>query len=52
MTKFTSEDKMNAVIHYQDGSESIKDIARSLGANHEVVRMWIIQFEYPWNPGL
>ncbi len=27
MTKFTSEDKMNAVIHYQDGSESIKDIA-------------------------
>ncbi|MED2367831.1 transposase, partial [Bacillus thuringiensis] len=46
MTKFTSEDKMNAVIHYQDGSESIKDIAKSLGANHEVVRMWIKQFEY------
>ncbi|HDR3658647.1 TPA: transposase [Bacillus cereus] len=31
MTKFTSEDKINAVIHYQDGSESIKDIAISLG---------------------
>lgn len=46
MTKFTSEDKMNAVIHYQDGSESIKDIANSLGVNHEVVRMWIKQFEY------
>ncbi|PGO78038.1 IS3 family transposase [Bacillus cereus] len=46
MTKFTSEDKMNAVIYYQDGSESIKDIAKSLGANHEVVRMWIKQFEY------
>ncbi|TKI14443.1 transposase, partial [Bacillus cereus] len=27
-------------------SESIKDIAKSLGANHEVVRMWIKQFEY------
>ncbi|MEC2709734.1 transposase [Bacillus thuringiensis] len=46
MTKFTSEGKMNTVIHYQDGSESIKDIAKLLGANHEVVRMWIKQFEY------
>lgn len=46
MTKFTSGDKMNAVIRYQDGSESIKDIAKSLRANHEVVRMWIKQFEY------
>lgn len=52
VTKFTSEDKMNAVIHYQNGSESIKDIAQSLGANHEVVRMWIKQFEYHGNPGL
>lgn len=41
---------MNAVIHYQDGSESIKDIAKSLGANHEVVRMWIKQFEYQASP--
>ncbi|MGE7855382.1 hypothetical protein ACQKNI_04305 [Bacillus sp. NPDC094064] len=41
MTKFTSDNKMNAVIRYQDGSESIKDIAKSLRANHEVVRMWI-----------
>lgn len=35
MTKFTSEEKMNAVIHYQDGSEGIKSIAESLGANYE-----------------
>lgn len=47
MTKLTSEVKMNAVIYYQDGSESIKDIAKSLGAEHEVVRMWIRRFEYP-----
>lgn len=40
MTKFTSENKMNAAIHYQDGSESIKDIAKSLRTNHEVVRKW------------
>ncbi|WP_128857009.1 transposase [Bacillus sp. CDB3] len=46
MTKFTSEENMNAVIRYQDGSESIKDIAKSLGANREMVRMWIKQFEY------
>lgn len=37
MTKFTSLDKMNAVIQYQGGSESIKDIAKLLGSNHEVV---------------
>ncbi|EOO04944.1 hypothetical protein IAW_05762 [Bacillus cereus str. Schrouff] len=29
MTKFTSEDKMNAYIHYQNGNESIKDIVKS-----------------------
>lgn len=37
---------MNAAIHYQDGSESIKDIAKSLRANHDVVRICIKQFEY------
>lgn len=46
MTKFTSENKMNAAIHYQDGSESIKDIAKSLRTNHEVVRICIKQFKY------
>lgn len=39
MTKFTSEDKINAVIHYQN--ENIKDIAKSLGVNHEMNRIWI-----------
>lgn len=45
MTKFNSEQKINAVIRYQDGNESIYDIAKSFGANYEVVRMWIKQFE-------
>ncbi|MED3025284.1 MULTISPECIES: transposase [Bacillus cereus group] len=44
MTKFTSEGKINAVQHYQVGSESIKDIAKSLGVNQEVVCMWIKYF--------
>ncbi|MGY1423668.1 hypothetical protein [Bacillus cereus] len=46
MAKFTSENKMNIVIHYQNENESIKDIAKLLGANPEVIRMWIIQFKY------
>ncbi|ONG88280.1 transposase [Bacillus cereus] len=40
MTKFISEDKMNAVINYQDRRKSIKDIAKSLRVNQEVVHMW------------
>ncbi|MGG0238484.1 IS3 family transposase [Bacillus rhizoplanae] len=46
MTKFTSEQKINAVVRYQSGTESIQDIAESFGANYEVVRMWVKQFEY------
>ncbi|HDR4905863.1 TPA: IS3 family transposase [Bacillus cereus] len=45
MTKFNSEQKINAVIRYQNGNESIWDIAKSFGANYEVVRMWVKQFE-------
>ncbi len=41
MTKLNSEQKINAVIRYQDGNESIYDIAVSFGTNYEVVRMWI-----------
>ncbi|KIQ82960.1 transposase [Bacillus sp. L_1B0_8] len=33
MTKFTSLDKMNAVIQYQGGSENLKDIAKLFGRN-------------------
>ena len=46
MTKFNLEQKIGAVTRYQNGSESVRDIARSLGANHEIVRMWIKQFDY------
>ncbi|HDR3658812.1 hypothetical protein [Bacillus cereus] len=45
MTKFTSEDKMNAIIQYQDKSKSINDIAKSPGTNHELVGIWI-KLEY------
>ena len=46
MTKFNAEKKMDAILRYQAGRESVKSIAKSLGVNHEVVRMWIKQFEY------
>ncbi|RUT37710.1 hypothetical protein EJP82_27815 [Paenibacillus anaericanus] len=46
MAKFTNEQKVDAVIRYQSQLESVKEIASSIGANHEVVRMWIKQAEY------
>ncbi|MFJ5621844.1 hypothetical protein ACIQD3_03735 [Peribacillus loiseleuriae] len=42
MTKFTLNQKMDDVVRYQNGIES----AKSLGANYEVVRMWVKRFEY------
>lgn len=47
MTKFTFEHKIDVVVRYQSQFESVREIARSIGANPEVVRMWIKQFEYP-----
>jgi transposase len=49
VTKFTVEQKINTVDRYQRGNENVRDIAKSLGANHEVVRMWIKQFEHRIN---
>ncbi len=46
MTKFNMEKKMDAIRRHQAGAEGVGSIAKSLGVNHEVVRMWIKQFEY------
>jgi len=46
MTKFTNDQKIDAITRYQNTSENVNEIAKSIGANHEVVRMWIKQFEY------
>jgi len=46
MTKFTNTHKLEAVARYQTQSESVIEIAKSMGVNYEVVRMWIKQFEY------
>ncbi|WP_155592697.1 IS3 family transposase [Lysinibacillus cavernae] len=46
MTKFTNEQKLDAVMRYQNSSESIKEIAESISTYESVVRNWIKQFEY------
>lgn len=46
MAKFSSDEKMKAVIRYQDGSESVKSIAKCLGLHHTVLLNWIKQYEY------
>ena len=46
MTKFTNNQKLEAITRYQNQSEGLREIAKSIGANHEVVRMWVKQYEY------
>ncbi|QTB20588.1 IS3 family transposase [Lysinibacillus sphaericus] len=46
MTKFTNEQKLDAVMRYQNSSESIKEIAESISTYESVVHNWIKQFEY------
>ncbi|MEV5027385.1 IS3 family transposase [Paenibacillus sp. LPE1-1-1.1] len=38
--------KLKAIHRYQNGAEGVKSIAKSLGINHEALRMWIRQYEY------
>jgi transposase len=38
--------KKKAIHQYLSGNVGVKSIARSLGINHEVLRMWIKQYEY------
>ena len=46
MPKFSLDEKLEAIHKYQNGAEGVKTIAKSLGINHEVLRMWIRQYEY------
>lgn len=43
MSKFSSDEKLQAVMLYQNGSESLKTIANSIGLHHSD---WIRQFKY------
>ncbi len=46
MTKFSTDEKIQAVTRYQNGSESVKSIAKSLRLHHTVLLNWIKQYEY------
>ncbi|MEK4251581.1 transposase [Paenibacillus sp. FSL W7-1287] len=46
MAKFTLSQKLDAVTRYQNGSESVREIAKSIHANKSVVLNWIKQYEY------
>jgi transposase len=46
LSKFNLALKKEAIHQYLSGNEGVKSIARSLGINHEVLRMWIKQYEY------
>jgi transposase len=46
LSKFSLTLKKEAIHQYLLGSAGVKSIARTLGINHEVLRMWIKQYEY------
>lgn len=46
MTKFSTDEKIQAVMRDQNGSESVKSIAKSPGLHHTVLLNWIKQYEY------
>jgi len=46
LPKFSLDEKLEAIHRYQNGAEGVKTIAKSLGINHEVLRMWVRQYEY------
>ena len=46
MTRFTNEQKLEAITRYQYGSESTNEIAKSMATSDSVIRNWIKQFEY------
>ncbi|GKU75932.1 hypothetical protein L3i20_v203290 [Paenibacillus sp. L3-i20] len=46
MIRFSTDEKIQAVIRYQKGPDSLKAITKSLGLHHSVFSNWIRQYEY------
>jgi transposase len=46
MTKFTRNQKLDAVIRYQNTNDRVEEIAKAIGSVPSVVHNWIKQFEY------
>ncbi|NEZ44824.1 transposase, partial [Paenibacillus alvei] len=46
LSKFNLAFKKEAIERYLSGNEGVKGVAKSLGINYELLRMWIKQNEY------
>ena len=46
MTRYSTDDKIQAVMRYKKGSESLKTIAESIGLHRSVCSNWISQYEH------
>lgn len=46
MTRFSTDEKLQAVLRYKEGTESLKSIAKSIGLHHSVFSNWTKQYEY------
>ncbi|KOP79908.1 transposase [Bacillus sp. FJAT-21945] len=46
MTKYSAEEKLQAVKRYLNGNESFNKIAKSLGTDHKAIIKWVKQYEY------
>jgi transposase-like protein len=46
MAKFTSEEKIQNVLRYIHGKESIREIAKDIGVHHSVFNAWVRLYEH------
>jgi len=46
MAKFTSEEKVQSVLRYLQGKESINEIAKDIGVHHSVFSVWVRLYEH------
>ncbi|MGF7046799.1 transposase-like protein [Paenibacillus sp. DS2015] len=45
MTRYSTDDKIQAIVRYQKGSDSLKRNAKSIGLHHSVFSNWIREYE-------
>ncbi len=46
MPTFNIEQKIESVVRYQQGTEEVKSIAKSIRVHHTVLLNWIKQYEH------
>lgn len=46
MSKFTAEERLEAVLRYLNGKESYREIGKSISVDHKSIVNWIKQYEH------